>query len=185
MVLGEGAGVFVLERWNAAKARGADIIAEFLGSGMSSDANHIIRPTVGGPVEAMQACLANAQITPDQVDYVNAHGTGTQANDVMETQAIRTTFGDHARQLTVSSTKSMHGHALGGSGALELVATLAAIRRQFAPPTTNFVTADPECDLDYVPNEARDQRIDVALSNSFAFGGHNAVIALGAPSRLQ
>jgi nodulation protein E len=185
MVLGEGSGIFVLERWDKAQARDADIIAEFLGCGMSSDANHIIRPTVAGPVEAMEACLRNASIAPDEVDYINAHGTGTQANDAMETEAIRTLFNGHADKLRVSSTKSMHGHALGASGALEMVATLAAVRRQFSPPTMNYVEADPHCDLDCVPNEARDQQIRVALSNSFAFGGHNAVLAVGAPNRLH
>lgn len=182
-VLGEGAAVFVLERWDHAVARGADIIGELLGSGMSSDGSHIVRPTVEGPAAAMQACLASARLHPDQVHYVNAHGTGTLTNDVTETRAIHQVFGDAARRLSVSSTKSLHGHALGGSGALELVATLAAIREQFLPPTINFLADDPDCDLDYVPNEARQGRVDVALSNSFAFGGHNAVLAVGHPSR--
>ena len=185
LILGEGSAVFVLERWDHAVARGADILVEMIGSGMSSDSSHIVRPTVEGPAAAMKACLASARLTPEDVDYVNAHGTGTLANDITETAAIHRVFGDAARRLAVSSTKSLHGHLLGGSGALELVATMAAVRDSFAPPTINFMEEDPDCDLDYVPNEARQQRIDIALSNSFAFGGHNAVIAIGNPARAS
>jgi nodulation protein E len=179
MVMGEGSGVFVLERMDLAKARDADILAELLGWGMSSDASNIVLPTVEGPTAAMRGCLRDARLDPERVDYINAHGTGTLANDVTETRAIHSTLGDHAHEIFISSTKSMHGHALGGSGALELAAVVSAIRGNFVPPTQNYLSRDPDCDLDYVPNETRDERINVALSNSFAFGGHNAVLAVG------
>jgi nodulation protein E len=178
MVLGEGAAVLMLENWERAAARGAEILAEIIGFGMSSDAGDIVTPAVSGAVQAMKACLADAKLAPDSVDYVNAHGTGTMANDVTETRALHEVFGDHARRLPVSSTKSMHGHALGAAGALEMAATLAALRQGFLPPTANYTEADPQCDLDYVPNEAREARVQVALSNSFAFGGQNAVLAI-------
>jgi nodulation protein E len=145
---------------------------------MTSDAGHITRPDVTGITNAMTNALQHAGIQPEQVDYINAHGTGTQANDETETNAIKQVFGDHASKLAVSSTKAMHGHALGASSALELIATTLAIYHGIIPPTVNFTTADEACDLDYVPNEAREQDINYALTNSFAFGGLNAVIAL-------
>lgn len=178
MVLGEGSAIFVLETLEHARARGATIHAEIAGLGMSSDAGDIVAPAVSGAVGAMTACMRDAGLNVEDVDYINAHGTGTVANDATETEAIHRAFGDHARKLLVSSTKAMHGHALGAAGALELAATILAIQQGFVPPTVNFVEGDPSCDLDYVPNETRDASIDVALSNSFAFGGHNAVIAV-------
>jgi len=178
LVLGEGAGVFVLESLAHAQARGADIIAELAGFGMSSDAIDIVAPDASGAGTAMTLALADAGLNAEDIDYVNAHGTGTRANDVVETRAIRQVFGSHAEQLVVSSTKSMHGHALGAAGALELVAVLGALRDGVVPPTANFDQVDPECDLDYVPNTARALKIRAALSNSFAFGGLNAVLAV-------
>lgn len=178
MVLGEGATIFVLETLEHARARGAAIRAEIAGAGMTSDAQDIAVPAASGAMSAMKACLRDAGLNAADVDYINAHGTGTQANDAVETQAIHEAFGQHARKLLVSSTKAMHGHALGAAGALELAATIIAMERGFVPPTVNFLEADPSCDLDYVPNEARDAAIGVAISNSFAFGGHNAVIAV-------
>ena len=145
---------------------------------MTSDAGHITRPDISGVTRAMENALHHAELTPDDVDYVNAHGTGTQINDATETEAINRVFGDHAKKLAVSSTKSMHGHALGASSALELVATTLAIYHGIVPPTANFTTPDELCDLDYVPNTARQQEVNVAMSNSFAFGGLNAVITL-------
>jgi nodulation protein E len=178
MVLGEGAAVVVLERLERAQARNAEILGEIVGFGMSSDAGDIVLPSPEGAAAAMRACLADAGLAPEDIGYINAHGTGTAANDITETKAIHMVMGEHARRLPVSSTKSMHGHALGAAGALELAATLIALRESFIPPTANFTAPDPQCDLDYVPNEARSQRVDVAMSNSFAFGGQNAVLAL-------
>jgi nodulation protein E len=178
IVLGEGAGIVVLESERHAKARGARIYAELVGCGMTSDAGHITRPDVTGISSAIIHALEYAGIAPDKVDYVNAHGTATQANDIAETAAINQVFGAHAKKLTVSSTKSMHGHALGASSALELVATTLAIHHGIVPPTANFTVADEQCDLDYAPNIARERKIDVAISNSFAFGGLNSVIAI-------
>ena len=178
LVLGEGAAVFVLEEYEHARARGASILAEFAGAGMSADAGDIVFPKVEGAASAMRNALVDAGLAPQDIGYINAHGTGTPANDPTETQAIHVVFGEHARMLAVSSTKSMHGHALGAAGALELVATIGALRAGVIPPTVNFIDPDPACDLDYVPNQARAQRIDAALSNSFAFGGLNAVLAL-------
>ncbi|UYB50730.1 beta-ketoacyl-[acyl-carrier-protein] synthase family protein [Xanthomonas sp. AM6] len=180
LVLGEGAGVFVLESAAHAAARGAAALAELAGFGMSADANDIVAPSVDGAAAAMRLALQDAGLEPRQIDYINAHGTGTVANDRCETQAIRQVFGTHADALTVSSTKAVHGHALGAAGALELVAALGALREQRVPPTANFLDADPECDLDYVPNQARAQPVRAVLSNSFAFGGLNAVLALRA-----
>lgn len=177
ITLGEGAAVLVLESLEHARARGARIYAEIIGFGMSADAFHIIQPTIEGPAAAMQAALDDAGIQPPEVDYVNAHGTGTTANDVMETASIRRVFAEHANVLKVSSTKSMHGHALGAAGAIEGVATVLSIEKGVAPPTANFLEADPECDLDVIPNQARAFKISCALSNSFAFGGLNAVLA--------
>jgi nodulation protein E len=178
MVLGEGAGIVVLERPDVARARGATVYAEICGFGMSSDAGDIMRPDVGGASASVTMALGDARMAPDAVDYVNAHGTGTLLNDVIETQVIKTAFGDHAARLAISSTKSMHGHLLGGTGAVEIIATILALHHQVAPPTAGYSEPDVECDLDYVPNEARPMRIDCAVSNSFAFGGLNAVIAL-------
>jgi len=178
MVLGEGAAVAVIETLERAKARGAEILAEIVGFGMSSDAGDIVLPSAEGAAAAIRGCLADAKLAPEDVDYINAHGTGTAANDATETKAIRAVLGEHAKRIAVSSTKSMHGHALGAAGALELAATVIALREGFIPPTVNFTEPDPECDLDYVPNEARARVVDVAMSNSFAFGGQNAVLAL-------
>jgi nodulation protein E len=178
MVLGEGAAVMVLERYDNAMKRGAEILAEIVGFGATSDAGDIVMPAVEGAAGAIAACLNDAGLNPSDVDYINAHGTGTAANDVTETKAIHVVFGDHAKKLAVSSTKSIHGHTLGAAGAVELAATIQAMRGGFIPPTLNFTKADPQCDLDYVPNETRAKRIDVAISNSFAFGGHNAVVAV-------
>jgi len=178
MVLGEGAAMFVFEERERALARGAGILCEMAGFGMSSDAGDIVLPSLDGASAAMRNCLADGGLSPGDVDYINAHGTGTAANDVTETKAIHAVFGPHARALAVSSTKSLHGHALGAAGALELAATVIAMREGFIPPTANYAEPDPECDLDYVPNQARAAQIEVAMSNSFAFGGHNAVIAV-------
>ncbi len=178
MVLGEGAGMVVLESLDHARSRGARIHAELAGIGMSSDAGHITDPSVEGALSAMTSALKDARIAPGDVDYVNAHGTGTRANDVSETQALKTLFRDHAYEMAVSSTKSMHGHALGAAGGLELIATIMALQENLAPPTMNFTEAGEGCDLDYVPNASRAMNIEVALSNSFAFGGLNSVLAL-------
>lgn len=178
LVLGEGAGMAVLETLEHATARGAPILAELAGAGFSADAADIVAPTVEGPVRAMEACLTDAGLSPDDIDYINAHGTGTKANDRVETAAIRRVFGAHAEKLSVSSTKSMHGHCLGASGAIELIACVNAIREGRVPPTVNFSGRDPECDLDVTPNEARMRPVRAAISNSFAFGGTNAVIAV-------
>lgn len=178
LVLGEGAGMVVLETLEHAQARGANILAELAGAGLSADASDIVAPTVEGPVQAMSSCLAEAGLTAADVDYVNAHGTGTKANDKIETEAIRRVFGKSAEKLSVSSTKSMHGHCLGASGALELIACVNAVREGVVPPTANYREADPDCDLDVTPNEAQSRDIRVAISNSFAFGGTNAVLAV-------
>jgi nodulation protein E len=178
LVIGEGAGIFVLESLEHAQARGATILAELAGGGMTADATDIVMPSADGAASAMRQALNEAGLAPEDVDYINAHGTGTQANDATETKAIRLTFGAHADRLAVSSTKSMHGHALGASGALELVAVVNAMRDGIVPPTANFDQPDPACDLDIVPNVARDMPVRAALSNSFAFGGLNAVLAI-------
>lgn len=180
MILGEGAAVFVLESFERAKARGAPILAEIAGFGMSSDAGDLVQPSAEGAAAAIRMAIDDARLAPDDVDYINAHGTGTVANDPTETRAIRQVFGAHADRLAVSSTKSMHGHALGAAGAIELVATIKALADQLAPPTANFLEPDPDCDLDYVPNAAREMKIEAAVSNSFAFGGLNAVLAVKA-----
>ncbi len=178
LVLGEGAAILVMESEQHAKERGARVYAELAGCGMSSDAGHITRPDISGITNAMEKALHHAELTTDDVDYVNAHGTGTKINDVIETEAINRVFADHAKKLAVSSTKSMHGHALGASSALELVATTLAIHHSIIPPTANFTVPDELCDLDYVPNIARQKEVDVAMCNSFAFGGLNAVVML-------
>jgi len=176
LVIGEGAAMVLLEELEQARARGAAIYGELAGFGMSSDAGHITQPSIDGPARAIRMALAEAQVNPEEVDYINAHGTGTRVNDVTETQVIKEVFREHAKGLAISSTKSMHGHAMGSTGALELVATVFAAQRGVIPPTANYTQPDPECDLDYVPNQARERRVRVALSNSFAFGGLNAVL---------
>ncbi|MBI3666183.1 MAG: beta-ketoacyl-[acyl-carrier-protein] synthase family protein, partial [Acidobacteria bacterium] len=179
MVLAEGAGVVVLETEERARARGARIYAELTGFGMSSDASHITQPSQAGAVRAMEAALRDAGISPAEIAYINAHGTGTATNDLTETLAIHQVFGPHADRLAVSSTKSMHGHAMGASGALEMIATVLALSEGILPPTANFLGPGEGCDLDYVPNAAREAQVHAALSNSFAFGGLNAVLCLG------
>jgi nodulation protein E len=178
LVLGEGAGMLVLESEEHARERGAKIYAELAGCGMTSDAGHVTRPDILGITEAMEKALHHANLYPDDIDYINAHGTGTLINDATETEAINRVFGYYAKKLAVSSTKSIHGHALGASSALELVATALAIHHKTIPPTANFTEADELCDLDYVPNKSRQKEIRAAMSNSFAFGGLNAVIIL-------
>lgn len=172
-VLGEGAGVVVLEEYEHARARGARIYGEFAGYGMSSDAHHITSPDRDGPRRGVANALRNSGVNPDQVDYVNAHGTSTPLGDKNETEALKLAFGDHAKKLVVNSTKSMTGHLLGAAGGIEAVFTTLAVYHQISPPTINIFNQDPECDLDYCANEARDLKIDVALSNSFGFGGTN------------
>jgi nodulation protein E len=167
----------VLETLDAAKARGANILGEVIGFGMSADAKDLTNPDVGGMARALAGCLNDAGLAPEDVDYVNAHGTGTLANDQAETAALKAALGEHARKVPISSTKSMVGHALGAAGALEFLAAVLAIRDNVAPPTIGYLGPDPACDLDYVPNTARETKIDVAISNSFAFGGLNAVLA--------
>jgi 3-oxoacyl-[acyl-carrier-protein] synthase II len=177
-VLSDGAGVVVLEEYEHAKARGATIYAELVGTGMNSDAYHMTAPSEdgSGAKECMLLALADAGVDAQRVDYVNAHGTSTPAGDVAETMAIKAAFGAHARELCVSSTKSMTGHMLGAAGGAEAVFTILALRDQVAPPTINYTTPDPNCDLDYVPNTAREMKIDVAISNSFGFGGTNGTL---------
>ena len=180
MILGEGAAMLVLEPLEAAQARGARIHAEIVGFGMIADACHITQPSIEGAARAMRAALRDAGSAPEQIGYINAHGTATPANDPTETAAIRQVFGAHADRLAISSTKSMHGHALGAAAALECLATVLALRDGVLPPTANFNEPDPECDLDVIPNVARRQQVEYALSNSFAFGGLNAVLVLRA-----
>lgn len=172
-VLGEGAGVMVIESYDSAVARGARIYAEVAGFGMSGDAYHMTAPDVYGPQRSMMNALRNAGINPDQVHYLNAHGTSTPLGDVNETNAIKQAFGDHAKQLVVNSTKSMTGHLLGGAGGIESVFTALAVHHQVSPPTINIFNQDPECDLDYCANTAREMKIDVAVKNNFGFGGTN------------
>ena len=182
-VLGDGSGVMVLEEYEHAKARGANIYCELIGFGMSGDAYHMTSPSVGG--EGAARCMTNALndagVNPEQVDYINAHGTSTPAGDVAETMAMKAALGDHAYKTAVSSTKSMTGHLLGAAGGIEAVFTALAIRDQIAPPTINLHTPDPECDLDFVPNTAREMNIDVAVSNSFGFGGTNGTVVFCKP----
>ena len=175
-VLGEGAGIVILEDLEHAKKRGAPILAELTGYGLTADAYHMTSPSGIGAVKAMQKALARAGVEPSQVDYINAHGTSTPLGDVAENDAIKTVFGDHARKVAISSTKSMTGHLLGAAGAAELIFCVKAIEHNLIPPTINLDNPDPACDLDYVPNQAREQKIDVAISNSFGFGGHNATL---------
>ena len=172
-VMGEGSGVLVLEEYEHAKARGAKIYAELTGYGMSADAYHITSPSTDGPKRSMINALRNAGLNPDQVDYINAHGTSTPVGDKNETEAIKLTFGDHSKKLVVSSTKSMTGHLLGGAGGIESLFCVLAIHHQIAPPTINIFEQDPECDLDFCANTARQMKIDVAVNNNFGFGGTN------------
>ncbi|MFZ1364164.1 MAG: beta-ketoacyl-ACP synthase II [Brachymonas denitrificans] len=175
-VLGEGAGIMVLEEYEHAKARGAKIYAEVAGFGMSADAGHMTAPNMDGPRRAMVAALANAGLNADAVDYLNAHGTSTPLGDVNECNAIKAALGDHAKKMVVSSTKSMTGHLLGGAGGIESVFTVLALHHQKAPPTINLFEQDPECDLDFCANTARDMKIDVAMKNNFGFGGTNGTL---------
>ena len=175
-VLGEGAGVMVLEEYEHAKARGAKIYAELGGFGMSADAGHMTAPNMDGPRRAMVGALRNAGVNADQVNYLNAHGTSTPLGDINETNAIKAALGDHAKQVVVNSTKSMTGHLLGGAGGIESVFTVLALHHQKSPPTINIFNQDPECDLDYCANTARDMKIDVAVKNNFGFGGTNGTL---------
>ncbi|MBI5399440.1 beta-ketoacyl-ACP synthase II [Candidatus Saganbacteria bacterium] len=177
-VMGEGSGIVILEELEFAKDRGAKIYAEVIGYGMSGDANHITAPAPGGEgaARSIRAALKDANISPAQVDYINAHGTSTELNDKFETMAIKTVFGERARQIPISSNKSMMGHLLGATGAVELIASVLTIQNSLIPPTINYETPDPECDLDYVPNTARPQNVNIVMSNSFGFGGHNAIL---------
>ena len=175
-VLGEGGGVIVLEEYEHAKARGAKIYAELAGFGMSADAGHMTAPNMDGPRRAMASAMRNAGVNADQVDYLNAHGTSTPLGDINESNAIKAALGDHARKVVVNSTKSMTGHLLGGAGGIESVFTVLAIHHQKSPPTINLFNQDPECDLDYCANIARDMKIDVAMKNNFGFGGTNGTL---------
>ncbi|OIQ45436.1 MAG: beta-ACP synthase [Roseobacter sp. MedPE-SW] len=179
MVQGEGAGIFVFEDYEHAQARGADILCEVLGFAMSSDASDIVMPSKQGAARAISGALQDAGVDRDRVGYINAHGTGTVANDKTECAAVADVFGPHADRLMMSSTKSMHGHLIGGTGAVELLACIMALKDGVIAPTIGYEEPDPECALDVVPNQAREARVDVALSNAFAFGGLNAVLALG------
>tara|TARA_A100001037_G_scaffold90364_1_gene81870 strand:- start:1304 stop:2539 length:1236 start_codon:yes stop_codon:yes gene_type:complete len=179
-VMGEGAGLLVLETEEHAKSRGATILGELAGYGATNDAYHVTQPAEGGAgaVSAMQLAIKDAKARPENVHYINAHGTSTPFNDKNETSAIKTVFKEHAQNLKISSTKSMTGHLLGASGGIEAIAALKVLQEQIIPPTINYNTPDPECDLDYVPNTAQEHKIDFVLSNTFGFGGHNAVVAM-------
>ena len=180
-VLAEGAGILVLEELEHAKARGAKPIAELIGFGMTSDAADMVNPSIEGPSVAMQLALDEARLAASDIDYINAHGTATTINDVNETRAIRQVFGNAAERISVSSTKSMHGHCLGAGGGVEAIACIKAIGENFVPPTIGFDEPGDECDLDYTPNEGRSREVNYAMSNSFAFGGLNAVLIFGPP----
>ena len=175
-VLGEGSGVLVLEEYEHARRRGAKIYAELAGFGMGADAFHMTAPNVDGPKRSMRAALRNARVNADEVQYLNAHGTSTPLGDINETNAVKAAFGDHARKMVVNSTKSMTGHLLGGAGGIESVFTVLALHHQVSPPTTNIFNQDPECDLDYCANTARDMKIEVAVKNNFGFGGTNGTL---------
>jgi nodulation protein E len=181
MILGEGAAMLVIESAEHAEARGARSLAEIVGFGMSSDAHHITQPSSEGGAKAVRMALRDAGLRPDQIGYVSAHGTGTTVNDVTETRALHLAFGDHASKLAISSTKALHGHTLGAAGAIEIAATALSLQNGILPATINFNEPDPECDLDYIPNQAREAHVEYAISNSFAFGGLNAVVALRNP----
>jgi beta-ketoacyl-acyl-carrier-protein synthase II len=178
LVMGEGSGILILETESHAKARGADILAELAGYSASADAYHITAPsnTGAGGSQAIRNAIESAGLNPQDIDYINAHGTGTQLNDLSETLAIKTAFGEEAYNVAISSTKSMTGHMMGATGAVETIFLVNAIRNNILPPTINYVEADPNCDLDYVPNEARETQVNVAISDAFGFGGHNAVL---------
>jgi len=178
MVQGEGGAIFIFEDYEHAKNRDANVLAEVAGFGMSSDAMDIVNPSKEGAARAIAGALTDAKLNPEDIDYINAHGTGTIANDKTECAAIRHVFKDQAEKIMISSTKSMHGHLIGGTGALELLSCVLALNNNIVPPTINHKQKDPECDLDIVPNIAREHSIDCTLSNSFAFGGLNAVLAL-------
>ncbi|KAB2917908.1 MAG: beta-ketoacyl-[acyl-carrier-protein] synthase family protein [Hyphomicrobiaceae bacterium] len=180
-VLAEGSGILVLESEEHAKARGAKILAELVGFGMTSDSRDMVNPDIDGPSEAMRLALQDARLEPHQIDYLNAHGTATTINDKNETNAIKRVFGDHAKKLAISSTKSMHGHPLGAGGGIEAVACIKAMQENWVPPTIGLDEPDPDCDLDYVPNVGREMRVTYTMSNSFAFGGLNAVLVFGPP----
>jgi len=180
-VLAEGAGILVMEDLEHARARSAKILAEVMGFGMTSDAADMVNPDIDGPSKAMKIALDQAELGPESIDYLNAHGTATTVNDANETRAIKRAFGDAALNLAISSTKSMHGHLLGAGGGVEAVACIKAMEDNFAPPTTGYEEPDPECDLDYVPNKGREMEINYTMSNSFAFGGLNAAIVFGPP----
>ena len=178
LVVGEGAGMLVLEEWEHARRRGAIVLAELAGYGATSDASHLTQPGVRAPARAMRIAMAQAGLGPGDIDYVNAHGTGTPLNDATETQIVKEVFGPCAAALAISSTKSMHGHAMGASAALELIAAILAIRHGVVPPTANYTEPDPDCDLDCVPNQPRERTVRAAMSNSFGFGGLNAVLVV-------
>jgi 3-oxoacyl-[acyl-carrier-protein] synthase II len=180
-VFSEGAGLLVFEELEHAKARGVRIYAEVYGAGVSADAGHITQPDENGTgaARAMANALQDARVLPEDIDYINAHGTSTPLGDKAETLAVKTVFGEHARRLSISSTKSQLGHTLGASGGIELVVTIQSLLKNVVPPTINLQTPDPDCDLDYTPNQPRERRVDVAMSNSFGFGGHNASIVVG------
>ena len=180
-VMGEGAAALVLEEYEHAKRRGAPIVCELLGYGSTDDAFHITAPNedADGPSRAIRQAIQDAGVQPERIGYVNAHGTSTHLNDKIETAALKRVFGDHARKLAVSSTKSMVGHLLGASGAIELAVTARSLQLGALHPTINYETPDPDCDLDYVPNQAREQRVDYAISNSLGFGGHNTCLLVG------
>ncbi len=178
MILGEAGAMLTIETLEHALARGAQPLAEIVGFGMSSDAHHITQPSSEGPAKAIRLALKDAGLAPEAIHYVNAHGTGTSVNDATETKALHLAFGDHAKKLAISSTKSMHGHTLGAAGAIETIAAILGMTNGFVPPTINYNERDPECDLDYTPNVVRNLEFEYAISNSFAFGGLNAVLAL-------
>lgn len=177
-IIGEGSGIVILEELETAQKRGARIYAEIIGYGMSADAHHITAPAPGGEgaVRSMQKAMKDAKLQPEKIDYINAHGTSTELNDKFETLAIKTTFGEYAYRLPISSNKSMIGHLLGASGAVEFIATIKTLTENIIPPTVNYETPDPECDLNYVPNQAMKKSVNIAMSNSFGFGGHNATL---------
>jgi 3-oxoacyl-[acyl-carrier-protein] synthase II len=182
-VLGEGAGILILESLDHARARGATILAELSGYGSTDDASHIVQPAPGGEgaARAMNLALADAKLTPGAIDYINAHGTSTQLNEKLETAAIKTAFGPRANQIPISSTKSMTGHQLGAAGGVEAVLSIMAITSNCVPPTINYETQDPDCDLDYVPNQAREAPLRHVMSNSLGFGGHNVALVFASP----
>ncbi len=180
-VLAEGAGILMLEEYEHAKERGAPILAELMGYGTTSDAADMVNPSIEGASTAIQMALDDSGLAPSDIDYVNAHGTATAVNDINETRSIKRVFGDHANKLSISSTKSMHGHCLGAGGGIEAVAAIKAIGENYVPPTMGLNEPDPECDLDYTPNAGKDREVNYAMSNSFAFGGLNAVLVFGPP----